>query len=262
MKSNYIKRTVMLFVISAMLIYPQNIMVHASKAAVTEEGHEEDVETFIGNFYKAHTKETIESMQEKLDGSRSRNYIARCKVLFASGFNKYDNIAIKVYALQEKNAYLATVAYDAFFEGIDVGLPGADTVMVKETEDNRLVILQEDVSSDLSEEVLRIVTSDEVVELMNEMNAKLNDILADNPEIWEWITKLSGELTEQTSSYLENSEDTQGNIAYIVKEGDCLWSIAQNELGNGMYWSRVYEANKGIIGENPDLILVGMQLQL
>lgn len=262
MKSNHIKRAVMLFVISAMLIYPQNIMVHASKAAVTEEGREEDVETFIGDFYKAHTEETIESIQGKLDGSRSRNYIARCKVLFAGGFQKYDNIVIKVYALQDKNAYLATVAYDAFFEGIDVGLPGADTVMVKETEDNRLVILEEDVSADLSEEVLRIVTSDEVIELMNEMNTKLNAILEENPEIWDWITKLSDELTKQTASYLENSEDTEGNIAYIVKEGDCLWSIAEKELGNGMYWSRVYETNKGIIGENPDLILVGMQLQL
>ncbi len=260
---NKTKRAVMLIVISAVFIYPQHIVAHASKADVTGEKPKQAVETFITDFYEAHTEENIDSIQEQLeDSSQSRIYIAQCRALLASGFEKYDNIVIKVYPLEKENFYLATVAYDAFFEGIDIGLPGADTVMAKKEEDGRLVIVKDYVSSDLYEEVLRITTSEEIVELMNEENAKLNAILVENPAIWDWLTEMNDELTKQRASYLENSAETPDSDVYTVKKGDCLWSIAERELGDGMRWSKVYEANKNIIGENPNLILAGMQLRL
>lgn len=46
---------------------------------------------------------------------------------------------------------------------------------------------------------------------------------------------------------------------YIVKRGDTLSSIAQR---NGLDWRKLYEANKGIIGNNPNLIRVGTSLSL
>ena len=50
--------------------------------------------------------------------------------------------------------------------------------------------------------------------------------------------------------------------SYFVKKGDCLWSIAEQELGDGMYWTDIYEANRAVIGENPDLLYVGISLDL
>ena len=47
---------------------------------------------------------------------------------------------------------------------------------------------------------------------------------------------------------------------YVVREGDCLWSIAEEEFGDGMYWSCIYEANRELIGDNPNLIYVGWEL--
>lgn len=45
--------------------------------------------------------------------------------------------------------------------------------------------------------------------------------------------------------------------AYVVREGDCLWSIAEEQLGDGMYWSGIYEANRELIEDDPNLLYVG-----
>jgi hypothetical protein len=49
---------------------------------------------------------------------------------------------------------------------------------------------------------------------------------------------------------------------YEVVEGDTLWGIAQKELGSGAKWETIYNANRGAIGDNPNLIHPGLQLRI
>lgn len=49
---------------------------------------------------------------------------------------------------------------------------------------------------------------------------------------------------------------------YKVKKGDCLWNIAKKYYGDGSKYTKIYEANKKLIGSNPNLIKVGMLLTL
>ena len=44
---------------------------------------------------------------------------------------------------------------------------------------------------------------------------------------------------------------------YTVQPGDCLWNIAKRFYGNGALYTKIYEANKGVIGGNPNLIYAG-----
>ena len=44
---------------------------------------------------------------------------------------------------------------------------------------------------------------------------------------------------------------------YTVVKGDCLWNIAKKFYGQGSDWPKIYQANKGIIGSNPNLIYPG-----
>lgn len=39
-------------------------------------------------------------------------------------------------------------------------------------------------------------------------------------------------------------------------------SIAEEQLGDGMYWSSIYEANRELIGDDPNLIYVGWELKI
>jgi nucleoid-associated protein YgaU len=47
---------------------------------------------------------------------------------------------------------------------------------------------------------------------------------------------------------------------YTVKAGDSLWQIAKMQLGDGAKWKQIYEANRGVIGPDPNLITPGQQL--
>lgn len=49
---------------------------------------------------------------------------------------------------------------------------------------------------------------------------------------------------------------------YVVKKGDHLWKIAVEQYGSGYEWVKIYEANKGVIGNNPNLLFVGIKLVL
>ncbi len=49
---------------------------------------------------------------------------------------------------------------------------------------------------------------------------------------------------------------------YTVKPGDSMWAIAQQYLGNGNDWMKIYEANKELIGGQPDLIHPGYVLKI
>ena len=49
---------------------------------------------------------------------------------------------------------------------------------------------------------------------------------------------------------------------YTVKSGDCLWNIAKKFYGNGAQYTKIYNANKGVIGGNPNLIYPGQVLAI
>lgn len=49
---------------------------------------------------------------------------------------------------------------------------------------------------------------------------------------------------------------------YTVKSGDCLYNIAKTFYGDGSQYTKIYDANKSIIGSNPNLIKAGQVLTI
>lgn len=50
------------------------------------------------------------------------------------------------------------------------------------------------------------------------------------------------------------------SITYTVVSGDYLCKIAKNLTGDSANWQAIYEQNRAVIGDNPDLIYPGQQL--
>lgn len=57
-------------------------------------------------------------------------------------------------------------------------------------------------------------------------------------------------------------DNTTTPKTYTVKKGDCLWNIAKSLYGSGADYTKIYDANKGTVGGNPNLIYPGQVLTI
>lgn len=76
--------------------------------------------------------------------------------------------------------------------------------------------------------------------------------------------KPAAETNTNTNTNPANAQNTSAQAAdtYTVKSGDSLSKIAKNYYGDAMQWKKIYEANKDIIGSNPDLIQPGQTFKI
>jgi nucleoid-associated protein YgaU len=58
------------------------------------------------------------------------------------------------------------------------------------------------------------------------------------------------------------STDEQVDRTYTVRPGDSLSKIAKSLMGDAKKWRVLYEANKDVVGSNPDLIQPGQVLKI
>jgi len=61
----------------------------------------------------------------------------------------------------------------------------------------------------------------------------------------------------QSSAATGGGGASGGGTTYTVKKGDNLWTLAKKFYGSGADYTKIYEANKGTIGKNPNLIYPG-----
>ena len=75
-----------------------------------------------------------------------------------------------------------------------------------------------------------------------------------------------GTGADGTLTAWEQAGDRTGEPArpgsYTVVKGDCLWTIAKRFYGSGESWRTLYEANRAVVGANPNLIYPGQVLTI
>ncbi len=68
-------------------------------------------------------------------------------------------------------------------------------------------------------------------------------------------------ITAATPTAAAATETAAGDT-YEVQPGDTLLSIADQFYGDVTQWRRIYDANKDVIGSDPDKLKVGMKLKI
>ncbi len=67
---------------------------------------------------------------------------------------------------------------------------------------------------------------------------------------------------EAMKAAMQKAKEKAEGKTYVVQGGDSLSKIAEAELGDSTRWTEIYELNKDIIGDNPNLIKPGQKLRL
>ena len=73
------------------------------------------------------------------------------------------------------------------------------------------------------------------------------------------INKNKASVPKKTNSRVNTKSKPK---TYTVKSGDCLYNIAKKYYGDGSEYTKIYEANKKIIGSNHNLIKEGQVLTI
>lgn len=87
-------------------------------------------------------------------------------------------------------------------------------------------------------------------------------------ELTEWRSFQAGalDLNALTGTGQEGENPRPGapdsSKTYTVRKGDSLWAIAKRNYGSGTKWRTIYDANKSVVGSNPNLIYPGQVLTL
>ena len=248
-----------------------------AKAGVTEK----EVVEFVTAYYEAHTPKDIDTLVDyaaEPESQEMEEYLLQYQALIECGFQRHQNIDVIAYPLSDGVHWVAYVSHDMVMEGFGAALPGLAAELVGSDKDGKLWIethseAAEDDIEDLAKEIRELSLSDGVVDRSNEVNKRYNEVLTENPEMVELLESTHMLVQEKLAEYYSESvqevieeaseEKTTGKEkCYVVKKGDCLWDIAEKQLGDGMRWSSIYEANKALIGDDPDLLYVGIELEL
>lgn len=108
--------------------------------------------------------------------------------------------------------------------------------------------------------MLKSIAGTEDLENVDLAKAAENYLINGGMEI-EKINALKDKLSKAISTSDEAATEPKAVRIYTVVKGDCLWKIAEKELGDGRRYIEIYNLNRDKI-KNPDLIYVGQKLIL
>lgn len=79
------------------------------------------------------------------------------------------------------------------------------------------------------------------------------------------VRQVKVNIPKQTATVKKEEPRVDNTVqpkTYTVKSGDCLWNISKKYYGSGAQYTKIYNANKGVIGGNPNLIYPGQVLTI
>lgn len=219
--------------------------------------YEEELEAQVREYYDAVSKK--DSVRaEMLAGTKIRQREERNEALWSAGVEAFLVTDVIVYPCGEYR--IVVVSYEMKIKGIETKAPGAGTFVAKKTVGGGFLLFADYMEQEMPEDdwemlqkkMQEITENQDLVDFFREINREYIEARED-PDLreWEdnWQEKQSLALQEEAASY-------------VVKEGDCLWDIAGEVLGDSTKWDAIYEKNKDVIGEDPDHIMPGMEFEL
>ena len=168
-----------------------------------------------------------------------------------------------VYAPEGRTAsvYESSTAYLSD-QSTAVAAAGSSAAVGKATAENPVVIATTAKSGDIVSDVSKGNVYDEKNEVSAADKSENVTDKEDDTDKTALIQKDDRDQDIDKGNDTDNKEEAASDPGisgdlYTVVQGDCLWNIAKARYGSGIDYIKIYEANRDVIGDNPDLIYPG-----
>jgi hypothetical protein len=97
------------------------------------------------------------------------------------------------------------------------------------------------------------------------LQSEIQAILAKANSLDDQTANDLAKLLPQAQTQTQSQTPAGGQVVTTTpwqSQDSSLWQIAQQEYGDGSKWNVIYEANRSVLGSNPNLIPVGVKLQI
>lgn len=273
-------RTIFLCASVILCLFGQTVIYAGTK----ESSAKEEATACVEAYFEALSKGDIETANECFNGEDEQWRTQRLSLMKECGMEEYDELEIEGYPVGDgEEEWIFVVTYELRISGIEEGLPGFEMLRAYREDGSWFLNWTFTMDGEL-EAIWESTGIEEKVDACDEKYAK---VLAENEELAAWVEELqnamsadiSETLSEESAMEAENEseklsaektdvddaseeQDIHEADSYVVEPGDSLWSIAGEQLGDGTRWIELYDANRQVIGDNPNLILPGMELHL
>lgn len=169
-----------------------------------EENAHPEVNTVVKNYYDAMAKGdllTVASLNAYLDDVQKIRIEEQSKFI-----ESYPEITVYTKPGLEENAYVAYVCSKTKFSDLELPLPGMQTFYIAPDETGDYHISDGTYDEAIYEYIKSITLQDDVVDLNNRVVVEYNDILAENPEVDEFVAYLKEKISEEVGVLLASAE--------------------------------------------------------
>lgn len=182
---------------------PEDTVLETPEVALEENAYPE-VNTVVKNYYDAMAKGdllTVASLNNYLDDVQKIRIEEQSKFI-----ESYPEIAVYTKPGMEENSYIAYVCSKTKFSDLEIPLPGMQTYYIAPDESGNYHISDGTYDEAIYEYIKSVTLQDDVVELNNRVVVEYNDLLAENPEVDEFVAYLKEKISEEVGVLLASAE--------------------------------------------------------
>lgn len=215
----------------------------------TKSNAQEAAEACVRDYYEAISEGDAQRANELFGGEDRKWREETIHAMKECGMERYDELRLDGYPVGDGgDEWFFVATYEILVDGFETGMPGLEIMRARRIDGSWVLNWNMTIEGELEE----IWEKEGIMDKVEEWDQKYADAVAENEKISEWVKQVQDMVFA----------NILGDDSYVVEPGDCLWNIAEEQLGEGARWMELYEANQEIIGDDPDLILPGMQLAM
>ncbi len=179
-----------------------------------------EVAVLITNYYNAMAlgdSETLTTLCDEISTKDMLRYMETAKYI-----NSYPMLEIYYKPGFEEGTIITYVYYKVLFENQTAEFPGYQAHLVCKDEQGSLYLKRTDNSEEVNEYIKKVSAQDDVVEFNNRINVAYNELIAEQPELLEYLSELDSQVStavgeglaqlaaQQEAEDAENAGDSEG----------------------------------------------------